>query len=121
MNFKNDKQKTTQLVYEELTKCIDTLLAPTVFRNILNAYIAEGYVTIAELTIDSESLTCKAFFGKTKSLPLEDYSHTNLSQGTVSVYGRNDKLFYSCNLNDYNAPLMSSVIGVISGQLGFDE
>lgn len=115
MLFKTNRQRTTKIIYEELVQCIEALIAPHVFRNALRRWLEDTYITIGGLTIDQEYLTCKKVFG-TKSIPIEEYWHTEISQGQVNVYTTSKKIFYSCQLDEYNAPLMGPLLDMISGR-----
>jgi len=114
MAFKTSKQKTVDLIFSEVYKCLEILIAPLVFEKCLNTLRGAGELKIGGLTISGTELSKKGLFGGVKTLPLSEYETTTIAQGAVKVYGRNKKLFFSCPLSVINAPLTGAILETLT-------
>lgn len=114
MLFKSKKQKTIDLVYSEVVKCIEALIAPRVLEKCLHEFKTNGQLKIGDLTITTTKLIKKGMFGS-KELPIEEYTDTRVNQGRVSVLNKKGKAFYTVSLSGINAPLIQPIMDILLG------
>lgn len=115
MSFKTNKQKTIDLIFSEVYKCLEILIAPQVFSKCKDVLRSNGELKIGSLTITRHEIIKKSTFG-TKSLPLSEYLQTTVGQGMVKVYGQNNKMFFSCALSVINAPLIGPMLNGLTNK-----
>lgn len=118
MLFKNKKQRTIDMIFSELVQCVEAFIAPEVYKKNIDLYFEQGWINLGEITLRDGVLYKKGFFG-TKELSLNEYGFTSIQQGTVNIYNSNKKLFYSCSLTEYNAPLIGVFLDALTGR--FEE
>ena len=109
MAIKTKKQKTIDLIFSEVYKCVEILIAPLVFAKCKEVLRNNGELKIGTFTITRHELIKKSLFGS-KTLPLSEYGQTTVGQGMVKVFAKNNKLFFSCALSVMNAPIIGPML-----------
>lgn len=115
MSFKNEKVQTNDLIFSELYKCVQTLIAPVIVKKCIDTFANTGRLSIDTLTITNEGIEKKQFF-KSKILPFDQYHRTEISQGRVYIYSTKGKLFYNASTEDINAPLLGYILDILLGR-----
>jgi len=115
MYFKSDKQRTLDVIFTELVRCIEALIAPEVFKRLILPIVTENKaLTIGKLTINQFGLSKKTNFGN-KSLYASEIGSSSIRQGYAIVSDYQDKNFYTCHLSTMNAPLLPDIINALYG------
>lgn len=120
MYFKTEKQRTVDLIFSEVIKCIEVLVAPNVYEKLINYLAQDGAsIQIGKLIITKQGLTYKRNWGK-KYLYPDEYYGADITQGQVHVWGvdrrKGSKKFFSCTLSYINAPLLPYILNTLFGQ-----
>ncbi len=107
--YKGKGQLTVETIFSELVHCLNTFIAPIVYKKLVEEIVEYGSANIGNITIQKDSLSTKGLF-KEKELSYADYGETIINQGVVYVKSKNGKVFYSCALGVMNAPLLPVLI-----------
>ena len=110
--LKTNKQQTINLIFVELVKCIDALIAPSVFVKCMESYRKNGSISIGDLTITEHGIAAKSTF-RTKTLLAGDYSGTTAHQGHAYIANSEGKIFKSISLLEINAPLLQPILDTL--------
>lgn len=115
MYFKTDKQRTLDVIFSELVRCIEALIAPDVFRKLVIPVVTENKpLTIGKLTITKAGLTKKTTFGQ-KNIIASDIGWAGIQQGYAIIKDGRNKAFFSCHLSTMNAPLIPDILNALYG------
>jgi len=113
MYFKTDEQRTLDVIFTELVRCIEALIAPDVFKKLVLPIVAENMpLTIGSLTINQAGLTKKTTFGQ-KSIYASEIGWAGVHQGFAIVKDSRNKNFFSCSLSTMNAPLIPDILNAL--------
>ena len=113
LTYKGKGQARVETIFSELAYCLDKYIAPIVFRKLLEEIVEYGYVEIGGLKICKDHLAIKGFF-KEKYLSYSEYGSSITAQGTVTVYSKDNKYFFSCLIGVMNAPILGTLIDCLA-------
>lgn len=114
MLFKTEKHRTVDIIFAEVVKCLDVLVAPFVLRKLGRELDETSAIHIGNLTISTDGLQTKGF-RKVKRLPSGSIGSCKMAQGFVRVSDKNGKQFFSCSMNVINAPLLPDILDALFG------
>jgi hypothetical protein len=107
MLFKGEKHDVVGLIYIELVKCIEAIIAPYIYQKLWDKLLSGNEIMIGGLTISIDSIRKKSFWGEKEMV---QYGQTIIGGGFVTVKDANGKIFHSSSLCNINAPLLKPIL-----------
>jgi hypothetical protein len=112
MLIKGDRQKTVELVFSELVKCIEALVAPIVVPKWIDRIRRGESLQVGGITISEDSITKKTAFGQKE---MQEYGFYRIVQGSVYLYDPSGKIFTHAALSIINAPILPYLLDEFFG------
>jgi hypothetical protein len=108
----SERQNELNLIFSELVKLTEVIIAPLVYENLIKAIRAGETVNIAGLHIGKDSVSRSGTF---RSKEMEQYGYASVGYGQVVVKDGEDKVFFSASLASINAPLIKPILDSLFG------
>ena len=110
MRFHSQKQADLDIIFSEIVKITDTVLAQRVINDLYRSVRGGETLDIGGLIIEEDSVRRKGTF---KEKELEQYGRSYISAGQVFVEDGEGKQFFSTSLGRINAPLLGSLLDAL--------
>lgn len=110
--FHSRKQLDLDVVFSEVFKLSDALIAEHVLNKLMNQISDGESINIGGLIINKEYVKTQGAFKEKK---LQNYGRTYMSEGSVIVEDDQGRMFFSTSLGTINAPLLQPVLDAVKG------
>lgn len=114
---KGKSLKEKEEIFAKLVYVLDNLIKPFVMINLLFEYAKDNLLKLDSLAIAPEGLYKKRFWRKPELLPWDQYYNSILSQGSFTIYKKDEirkyKFYYSCPMYVMNAVVSPDLLNFL--------